>query len=220
MQKVNNEIAVVPILWPDSQDGALNSDIISLKNFRQAEIVIIIGDTIGKAGAVTLKKGANVSSAATALAFSRYLSTGFVLEYDGASSETPAAAGETVTGNGGGIGYVYKDLGNKLICYAFNGTTFVDNETLTFSGGKTATANGIQKNEDILVPRTASSNTFDIAAVASKTYCIPISAEDLGEGYDCIKLAVADLDSTKLTAFVILSDMRYGGEIAETTIYD
>jgi hypothetical protein len=220
MQKENNVIKTVPLLWPDSQDGALASDIISLKKYRQADIYIMIGATIGKAGAVTLHKGTSVSSAATALAFTRYLSTGFVLEYDGESVDTPAAAGETVTGAGGGIGYIYKDLGNKLICYAFNGTTFVDNEVLTFSGGKTAVANGIQKNEDILVPRTATSNTFDIAAVGNKMYCIPISAEDLGDGYDCLELNVADLDTTELAAWAVLSDARYMAEIPETAIYD
>lgn len=214
------DFTVVPLLWPDSQDGALASDIISMKNYRHADIYIMIGATIGKAGAVTLHKGSSVSAAATALAFSRYKSTGFVLEYDGASVDTPAAAGETVTGAGGGIGYVYKDLGGKLICYAFNGTTFVDNEVLTFSGGKTAVANGIQKNEDILVPRTASSNTFDIAAVGSKMYHIPIDASDLGDGYDCLELNVADLDTTELAAFVVLSGARYMGEVPETAIYD
>lgn len=214
------DFTVVPLLWPDSQDGALVADIISMKNFGHADIYIAIGATIGKAGAVTLQKGTSVSSAATAMSFSRYLSTGFILDYDGASVDTPAAAGETVTGAGGGVGYVYKDLGGRLICYAHNGTTFVDNEVLTFSGGKTAVADGIQKNEDILVPRTAASNTFDIAAVGSKIYCIPVDAADLGEGYDCLELNVADLDTTELAAWAVLSKPRYMAEIAETAIYD
>lgn len=220
MQKENNIIKTVPLLWADSQDGALTSDIISMKNYGQAEIYIMIGATIGKAGAVTLHKGTSVSSAVTACAFSRYLSTGFILKYDGASVDTPAVAGETVTGAGGGIGYVYKDLGGKLICYAYNGTTFVDNEVLTFSGGKTAVADGIQINEDILVSRTASGNTFDIAAVGNKMYCIPIQADELGDGYDCLELNVADLDTTELAAWVVLSDPRYMAEIPETAIYD
>lgn len=214
------DFTVVPLLWPDSQDGALASDIISMKNYGHADIYIAIGGTIGQAGAVTLHKGTSVSAAATAMAFSRYMSTGFVLEYDGASVDTPAAKGETVTGAGGGVGYVHKDLGGKLICYAFNGTTFVDNEVLTFSGGKTAVANGIQKNEDILVPRTAASNTFDIAAVGSKMYCIPVDAEDLGEGYDCLELNVADLNTTELAAWAVLSKPRYMAEIPETALYD
>ncbi len=220
MEQNNNKHVVVPLLWPDSQDGALASDIISLKNYRQADIYIMIGGTIGKAGAVTLHKGTSVSSAATAMAFTRYKSTGFRLKYDGASVDTPAAAGETVTGAGGGVGYVYKDLGGVLVCYAFNGTTFVDNEVLTFSGGKTAVADGIQYDEDILVPRAAASNTFDIAAVGSKMYMIPVSAEDLGDGYDCLELNVADLDTTELAAFVVLSGPRYMAEIPETAIYD
>lgn len=214
------DFTIVPLLWADSQDGALASDIISLKNYKHADIYIMVGAVIGKAGAVTLEKGASVSAAATALAFTRYASTGFILEYDGASVDTPAEAGETVTGNGGGVGYVYKDLGGKLICYAHNGTTFVDNEVLTFSGGKTAVANGIQKNEDILVPRTASSNTFNVAAVGNKIYHIPVSSDMLGDGYDCLELNVADLNTTELAAWAVLSKPRYMGEIPETAIYD
>lgn len=221
MQHINKDFVIVPMTFPTiDQTGTISSDILSLKNYGHVDIVIQVGP-IGKAAAITLNKSAAVAAATEALAFSRYLSTGFVLEYDGASSETPAAAGETVTGNGGGVGYVYKDLGNKLICYAFNGTTFVDNEALTFSGGKTATANGIQKNEDIMVPRTASSNTFNLAAVASKQYVIPIDGSDLGDGYDCFQVEVADCDTaTHVAIFAVLSEPRYIAEIPETAIYD
>jgi hypothetical protein len=202
------------------QTSTVSSDIISLKNYGHADIYIAVG-AIGKAAAVTLDKSTAVAAATADCAFTRYLSTGFVLEYDGESVDTPAAAGETVTGNGGGIGYVYKDLGGKLICYAHNGTTFVDNEALTFSGGKTAVANGIQKNEDILVPRTATSDTFDLAAVANKTYCIPIDAEDLLDGYDCVQVEIADCDTaTHLAIWAVLSEPRYMAEIPETAIYD
>lgn len=143
---INIDYSKVPLLFPTiDQTSTVSSDIASMKNYRHVDLCINVGP-IGKAAAVTLEKSSAVAAASTALSFSKYYSTGFILEYDGASSETPAAAGETVTGNGGGIGYVYKDLGNKLICYAYNGTTFVDNEALTFSGGKTAVANGIQKN--------------------------------------------------------------------------
>lgn len=220
MEQINNNHVVLPISWTNSQDGALVGDIISMKDYRQLDFYIMIGDTIGQAGAVTLQKGTSVSSAATAMSFTRYFSTGFVLKYDGASTDTPAAAGETVTGAGGGIGYVYKDLGDRVICYAFNGTTYVDNETLTFSGGKTATADGIQINEDIMVPRTATSNTFNIAAVAYKMYCIPVTADMLGDGYDCVELNIADLNTTDLVAFAVASGARYMGETPETAIYD
>lgn len=220
MRRINNDHVVVPLIWADNHDGAVASDIISLKNYRQADIYLMLGATVGQAAAVTLHKGTSVSSAATALAFTDYYSTGFVLEYDGASVETPAAAGETVTGANSGVGYVYQDMGGKLICYAYNGTTFVDNEVLTFSGGKTAVANGIQKNEDILVPRTATSNTFNIAAVGYKMYCIPITADMLGEGYDCLELNVADANATDWAAWVVLSGQRYMAEIPETAIYN
>jgi hypothetical protein len=210
---------VIPLVWPITQDGALVSDAISLKNYNHADIYIQIG-TVTKAGAVTLQQGKAVASVATALPFTRYLSTGFILDYDGASVDTPAAAGETVTGAGGGIGYVARDLGGRLECYAFNGTTFVDNEVLTFSGGKTAVANGIQKNEDIMIPRTAALNTFDCAAVANKQYCIPVNGSMLTEGYDCVEVNIADMDATGVVAFAVLSEPRYLGDPPETAIYD
>lgn len=221
MQRINNDFVVVPMTFPTvDQTSTISSDILSLKNYNHADIVIQVGP-IGKAAAVTVEKSAAVAAASTACAFTRYLSTGFVLEYDGASVDTPAAAGETVTGGGGGVGYVYQDLGGKLVCYAFNGTTFVDNETLTFSGGKTAVANGIQKNEDIMVPRTAASNTFNLAAVASKQYVIPIDAADLLDGYDCVQVEVADCDTaTHVAIFAILSEPRYSAAIPETALYD
>jgi hypothetical protein len=221
MNKINKDYVVVPMTFPTiDQTGTISTDILSMKNYKHADIVIQVGP-IGKAAAITLDKSSAVAAASADLAFSKYFSTGFVLEYDGASVDTPAAAGETVTGAGNGVGYVYKDLGGKLICYAFNGTTFVDNEVLTFSGGKTAVANGIQKNEDIMVPRTAASDTFDIAAVASKQYIIPLESEDLGDGYDCFQVEVADCDTaTHVSIFAILSGPRYIAEIPETAIYD
>ncbi len=214
------DFTVIPLIWADSYDGAVASDIFSMKNYGHADIYLMIGAVVGQAAAVTLHKGTSVSSAATALAFTRYYKTGFVLEYDGPSTDTPAAAGETISGAGGGAGTIYLDTGSKLICYGYNETTFVDNETVTCSGGKTVVANGIQKNEDILVPQTASSNTFNIEAVGNRLYCIPIDAADLGDGYDCLELNVADANTTEWAAWAVLSKPRYMQEIPETAIYD
>jgi hypothetical protein len=219
MDGINAKNVCVPLIWPQSKDGAIVSDGISLKFADQADLYLMIG-TVTKAAAVTLEQGTSVSSITTSLSFTNYFSTGFILEYDGASVETPAAAGETATGAGGGIGYVYKDLGNKLICYAFNGTAFVDNEVLTFSGGKTAVVNGTLKNEDIMVPCTATSDTFNISAVANKIYCIPVHGAMLTDGYDCIELNLADADATLMAAWAVMTYNRYIGEPSETFIYD
>ncbi|MEN6375530.1 MAG: hypothetical protein ABFD75_12250 [Smithella sp.] len=194
-QHINRDYRKTVMTWPTvDQTSTISSDIINMKNYRHAEICINVG-VIGKAAAVTLEKSASVAAATTAMAFTNYLSSGFHLKYDGASVDTPAAAGETVTGAGGGIGYVYQDLGGKLICYAHNGTTFVDNEVLTFSGGKTAVADGIQYDEDILVPRVATSNTFNLTAVSNKKYVIPVDSADLLEGYTCVQVEIADCDT-------------------------
>jgi len=222
MQQENNKIHTVPILWASQQDGALVGDVISMKNYRQADFYVMIGATIGQAGAITFHKGTSVGgSPSTALAFTRRNETGFILKYDGASVDTPAAAGETILGgSGAGRGTIVRDTGSELICYAYNGSTFVDNETVTCSGGKTVVANGIQVNEDILVPVAVSGNTFNVDDVGYKLYHIPISADDLGDGYDCVELNVADLNTTDLAAWVVLSGARSIADIPETAIYD
>ncbi len=221
MDAINKDHVITIMTYPTTdQTSTISSDIINLKNYQHADIYVSVG-SIGKAAAVTLEKSASVAAASTACSFTRYFSTGFVLKYDGASTSTPAAAGETVTGDGGGIGYVYKDLGDRVICYAFNGTTYVDNETITFSGGKTAVANGIQINEDIMVPRTATSDTFNLAAVASKTYCIPVDSALLGDGYTCCQIEIADCDTaTHVCIWAVLSNPRYIGEETETALYN
>ena len=224
MQGINNLFVKVPMTFPTvDQTGTVSSDIISLKNYNHVDLYITVG-SIGKAAAVTLNKSAAVAAATVSLPFTKFLSTGFILKYDGPSVSTIAAAGETISGDGGGAGTIYKDTGTELICYGYNGTTFVDNETVTLSGGKTVVANGIQINEDIMVPReTASSTTytFDLAAVADKQYCIPIDSAMLGEDYDCVQVEIADCDTvTHIAIDAVLSEPRYIGDIPETVLYD
>ena len=220
MQEYGKNHVVVPLLWASQQDGALVADILSLKNYRQADIYVMLGATVGQAGAITLQKGTSVSSAATTMAFTRYYETGIKLKYTTPSVDTPAAADETVSGAGGAAATLYRDTGTELIMYGFDNDTFVDGETVTLSGGKTVVADGIQINGDILIPRTATSNTFNVNAAGYKLYMIPVSAEDLGDGYDCVELNVADLNTTDLAAWAVLSGPRYLAEIPETAIYD
>lgn len=211
---------VVPLVWAYSHDGAIATDIISLKKFKQADFFLMIG-AVSQAAPVTMKKGVSVSSCATALAFTRYYKTGFVLDYDGASNSTVESAAAAFTGAGGGAGVVYKDLGTRIIGYEYNGTTFVDNETVTFTtSGRTVVANGIQKNEDILVPMTATSNTFNIEATANRLYKVPISSDMLGDGYDCVCMNIADANVTLYAAWAVCYGERYAAEIHETALYD
>jgi hypothetical protein len=222
MPAIKSDIHIVPAVFPiDLSGGAQAGDFVSMKNYGHCDVVIMIGPTAGATCAVTLDKATAVAGGTTELEFTTYYSTGFRLDYDGASG--PFTVGETVTGGGGGTGVVVYDNGDHLICHTFNGTTFVDDETIT--GGtslNTASANGIQKNEDILVPRTASSNTFTIPATANRTYVIPIDDTMLGDGYDCLQVDLADAGSSQTdgVAFYVMSQPRYAGEIAETAIYD
>jgi len=217
---MQNLYHVVPLIWAQSKDGAIASDVLSLKNYKQADFFLMIG-AVTKAAAVTMKKGVSVSSCSTALAFTRYYKTGFVLDYDGPSDDKVEAAGAAFTGAGGGAGVVYKDTGSRIYGYEYNGTTFVDNETVTFtSSARTVVADGIQKYEDILIPMTAASNTFDIEATANRLYKVPISADMLGDGYDCVCMNIADADTTLYAAWAVLYGARYQAEIPETALYD
>jgi len=223
MHGINNKYATVPILFPVDNAGVVVSDIISLKNYNQAEIYLLTAAAMTKTAAVTLHQGVSVSSCATALPFTKYYQTGMRLKYDGASSGVAAAAGETATGAGTGVGTVYEDLGGVLVLYDWNSTAFVDNEVLTFSGGKLAVVDGIRYDWDIMVPTDAVANTFNVTQVldVNKLYCIPVNGAMLDQGMDCIELNLTDCDSpTLLAAWVILSEPRYAGNPSPTAIYD
>jgi len=218
---INEDYVKVPLVFPTTdQTSTSSSDIFSMKNYGHADIYITVG-TFEDEAAVTLNKSAAVAAATVALAFTKYFSTGCILKYTTPSVDTVAAKDETISGAGGAAATLYKDTGSSLIMHSFNGTTFVTGETVTLSGGKTVVADGIQINEDIMVPRTAASNTFDLDDVDNRQYCIPIDASDLGEGYDCAQVEIATMDTVSHIAVdVILSKPRYPAEIPETAIYD
>lgn len=224
MLGLNNKYAVVPLTVPVDHAATLTSDAISLKNYHQAEIYIATAVAFTKTAAVTMEQGNVVGTVATALGFVRYYETGMMLKYDGASTGIPAAAAETATGAAGGICVVVEDLNGILIGYkGDNITAFVDNEVLTFSGGKTAVVDGTLYNEDIMVPRVAVTNTFNITQALDihKLYMIPINSSMLADGMDCIQLEIADMDSpTLLAVWAILSQPRYAGLPMPTAIYD
>jgi len=219
----NNKWTVVPGWSPVDKNGGGNSDIISLKNYHQAEAYIITGAAVTQTAAVTMQQGVDVATVATALPFTRYYETGLMLKYDGASTGVAAAAGETATGAGAGVCTVLEDLGGILIGYNWNSTAFVDNEVLTFSGGKTAVVDGLLYNEDVLIPRVATANTFNITQVldVNKIFMIPINSSMLNDNMDCIELVIADpLTPSLMVCFYILSQPRFAGLPMQTAIYD
>jgi hypothetical protein len=218
---INLDYVKVPLLFPTiDQTSTVSSDIASMKNYGHVDLCINVGP-IGKAAAVTLDKSSAVAAASTDCAFTKFYSSGIRLKYTTPSTDTPAEKDETVAGAGGAAATLYKDTGSELIMHSWDGDTFVTGETVTLSGGKTVVANGIQFNEDIMVPRVATSNTFNLEAVASRQYIIPIDAADLGDGYDCIQVEIADCDTvTHLSIDAIFSKPRYGSEIPETVLYD
>ena len=225
MLGLNKQYAVVPLTFPVDHAATLVSDIISLKNYHQAEVYLMTGGTFVKTAAVTMQQGNAVNSAATALGFTRYYETGMMLDYDGASTGVAAASLETAQGAGGADMTILEDTGKTLIGWWDDVTAFVNNEVLTFSGGKTAVVDGIRYNEDIILPKalTAGVNTFNITQVldVNKIFMIPINSSMLADGMDCIELNIADMDSvTVLAAWAILSQPRYAGLPMQTAIYD
>ena len=208
---------------PIDKNGGGQSDIVCLKNYQVAEFWIITGAAVTATAAVTMFQGTTVAAAATALAFTRYFDSGCKLRYDGASSEVPAAAGETAIGASTASGYVYEDRGGEVILYGRDETAYVDNEVLTFSGGKTAAVNGVLCDEDIMIPRTATANTFNITLVhdANRRFMVPIHASMLTPPNDCVALTIGDPGTPSLmTCFVVLSEPRYKNVPMPTAIYN
>ena len=222
MLGINNKYAVVSGWAPVDKATGGSSDVISLKNYNVAEIYVMTGASITQTAAITLQQGISVASCTTSLPFETYYEQGLKLKYDGESSTTPAATGETATGAATGVGTVYEDRGNELVLYNWNSTAFDDNEVLTFSGGKTAVVNGTLYDEDAMIPRTATANTFNLTQVldVNKIFMIPINGAMLTDGMDCIKLTVGDLTAAILGCFYVLSEPRYSETPMPTAIYD
>jgi hypothetical protein len=128
--------------------STLTPDIVSMKNYQHLTIIVKLKTATGcAAGAITLKQGTSVSTAATALGFS----------------------------------------------YVWANTDAVASETLT----KTS----------------VTSNTFNSAGIALKTeiYVIEVDSDALNvdAGYDCVKVALADMAATTADITYILSQPRY-----------
>ena len=222
---LNNKYAVVPGWPPVDKDGGGTSDIISLKNYHQAEIYLMTGAAVGQTAAVILYEGVSVSSCATALSFTLYYETGALLKYDGASTDVAAAAGETASGTAGGVMTIFEDHGGYIVGNKWDSSqVFVDNEVLTFSGGKTAVVDGTRYNEDVMIPTVlaAGVDTFDITTAldVNKIYCIPVNSSMLSDGMDCIAVNIGDPNTTLMACWYILSQPRFAGLPMRTAIYD
>jgi len=221
---LNNKYAVVSGWAPVDKTTTAVSDIISLKNYNQAEIYLMTGAAIGQAFNVALYQGVSVSSCATLLPFTRYYESGMMLKYDGASSSVAAASGGTVAGAGGAAATIYEDRGGVLVLNKWDADVFVDNEALTFSNGKTAVVDGTLYNEDAMIPTilTAGVDLFAIATTdTSKMYCIPVNGGMLTDGNDCIAVHLATpATATLMDCFVVLSEPRFSGTPMPTAIYD
>jgi len=214
---------IVPALFPiDLAGGPFTGDYVCLKNYGHAAVNISIGVTTGTC-AITLLQATSVAGAGSkSLGFAKYWMTGTKLKIK--SKTGNFTVGETVSGAGGGSGVVFKDNGDHLLLYTVNATAFVDGETVTGASSLfTAVADGIGVEEDILLPCTATSDTFTIPAVSARKYVIEIDANtlDMDNDYDCVAVYFADATAGCIGgADYILCEPRYSGEPMPTAIYD
>lgn len=230
MEAINAKFKAVQALTAmpsDASAGALVGDIISMKNWGHCDILIRVGATADATTEVTLHKGTSVSSAATVLAFTRYLQQGKKLYIKNKTGRF--TVGETVTGGSSNTtGVVYKDHGDHLILYdclvstpAFTVDEEISGGTSLNTADVDATKSGSTTHGDdecdVMVPRTCSS-TFDVLGTTQVEcdYIIPIDQALLLDGYDCIELNVADSGAGSnfyMDAHYLLSEPRYMDEI-------
>ncbi len=185
-----------------AHDGAVASDMVSMKGFDRVDIVISVGVAAGTC-AVTMDKDTSVGgSGTTTLAFDHYYVSGIKVPYKSWNG-LAWTADETVTATGGLSATLEKDIGSHLLMYDWNETTIVDGETMT---GGTSTATGViigaNEYEDTLIHRDAS-DTFTMSATNNLTYVIPITAEMLGDGFDTFHVDFADPSSSTVLLAVI-----------------
>ena len=185
-----------------AHDGAVASDMVSMKGYDRVDIVISVGVAAGTC-AVTMDKDTSVGgSGTTTLAFTDYYVSGIKVPYQ-TWNGTAWTADETVTATGGLSASLEVDLGSHLLMYDWNGTTIVDGELMTGAAGATGRIIGAYEYEDTLIHRDAASDTFTMSATNNLTYVIPVTAEMLGDGYDCFHVDFADPSSTTVLMAVI-----------------
>ena len=206
----------VPIPPQDLNDGAVDSEWISLANYGHATVFIDVGDTAGATFAVTINEATtNTGTGEQVLTYTKLSSTSQKLMID--TVVGTFVVGETLTQTGGAsnTAEIYKVSKDYLIVRSLtNGTTWTDNAVITGgTSGATAAMDGTGQDEDGFVPTyTAPSSTFTIPATTFKTYVIEIDADSLtvADGYDHIQVALSDPTSATIAGgCVILSKPRH-----------
>jgi hypothetical protein len=229
MDHINNTYHIIQGYQPvDLSGGPFSGDIISMKGYGHCDVLISIGAAAGTC-VVSMDKSAAVAAATVELPFTRYYASGFRIDITGASGrfaeDSGFTAGDTITGGtSGATAVVHRDMGDHLLCHTWSGTAFTLAETITGTSLVTATTASLRKNEDMMLPRrtaSATTYTFTIPAVANQKYLIPFDDGELGEGYDCLQVELADATAATVgEALYILTEPKYMGTPPLTAIYD
>lgn len=210
---------IVMLVGPEDLNTAANpSAWVSMADCDYGLIIIAIGDVAGGAAAVTLDQASDSSGTGSkTLSFTKYYTTGQRLAIDGVSGTF--SEGETITGGtSANTARVIKVRNDELVIGFLTGsTTWTDNETITGgTSGATASVNGTGSDEDILVERTAASDTFSTVAATFKLYVIPVDAAmlDVDNEFDHFQLDIAQAATSETQGCAIfvplsMSVMKY-----------
>jgi len=180
------------------------------------EFHIFIGDLAGGAAAVTLEQAtALAGTGGKALGFTRYFQTGQRIYFNNRSA-TNFVVGDTITGTSSNNTALVIEVSKDFLLVAFltGSTTWTAAEGLTTDvSGATANVVGTGQDEDAMVARAASGNTFSTIAVTFKHYMIPVQKDmlDVANDFDCVRIVIAQAASseTQGVAFAVMKDARW-----------
>jgi len=221
-RNIAENIHAVPAIWPvDLNSGANAGDYVSLKDYPVGGVLIQIGASAGTIAVTMLQATAVAGTGEKTLSFTEMFMTGCKLKLT--SKTGTFTVGETLTGAGGASSVVYADCGTYLLLHTVNETAFVDGETVTGgTSGYTGVADGIGIDEDILLSKAVTSDTFTIPDRANRMYFIPFEAMmlDVANDFDCIRVHLAQATGAVIGGAVYVLDPNQKGRPMLTAIYD
>ena len=220
MYGINNAYHIVQVLSPINSTGAKAGDIVCMKVYGHADVIINVGVSGGTQTVEFDRVNSVSSSGATTLEFTDYYVSGgkiFVTNWNGVAwSDDELVTGAALSAS------LESFAGNYMTVFDMT-TGVVAAETITGgTSGATAIAVNANEYEDVLVKRIAASNTFTMAAVSDVMYVVPIAATMLGDGYDCFQCDLGAQGSGVLAGItVILFKARFAsGDTPISSIYD
>lgn len=218
-------VGIVPAIWDvDLNTGANAGDYISMKNYNRCCFIIHWANGGGTCAVTLYEAKTAAGGSAQALAFTKQYQTGVRLKINTATGIF--TVGETVTGGSSSLtGVVYKASRDEVLLHTITGglpAGWTDGETLTGgTSGYTAKADGTGQDEDMLLEKAVSSNTFTIPNVDYRTYVVEVTADMLSDGFDFVQIRLAQATGPGYGGVTaILYEPRVHSVPMPTAIYD